>query len=622
MSEPRSAPGRPLLRVLIVAADASTAEFAERVLADHGDHGAVANDVPDALHLLAKQHFDVALVSLSLPRGDGLALVHHLRALYPDIDVLVMSLPAELQETAHAMALGVLSSIMLPLTGDGLMVPMDRARERRVLIDERRRLAEEGAVSKRRTATYARCAAFVSETDASVVAERLLEACLAELSATAGAVYLPDGASKYVRVATVGAGDRKPKYVDESTLQNFDPTEVVIEEDGGAWVVFLGGSDIAGLVWLETAEVLSPAVRDALEVVTAMGTAALDAARKVAAIARTGIKHPHTSAYTFAYFGDVAGREIDRAARHNRRFSLVTLSLEDMDVRRSAGQDRVEFRRAIADALLEAVRDSDVLARVEDDEFYLLLPESGLLGALACRRRIAERLGHLLLPGTDAPLDPVAGIAVYPVDGSDLGRLLRVSRRRAERSRVGVWRRLGLGQLSFWDAVTRVLGSEDDAVLARDGSISLHPDLHAAHDDASMACHAAMSRETLPHLASAIASDAMARKLAGTLYVAGDDPLSAAVARIVEAHPYAPLRAWSLTASPEARSTRVHLAVGDARVDRQVFLLSLTELGGYTLIGRQLSSGALLTYHASDLDLVDGLVSALQSEYHLQPEVR
>jgi hypothetical protein len=40
------------------------------------------------------------------------------------------------------------------------------------------------------------------------------------------------------------------------------------------------------------------------------------------------------------------------------------------------------------------------------------------------------------------------------------------------------------------------------------------------------------------------------------------------------------------------------------------------------LVARTLPNGSLLAYHAADLDLVDGLITALQTAYHLQPEVR
>ncbi len=40
------------------------------------------------------------------------------------------------------------------------------------------------------------------------------------------------------------------------------------------------------------------------------------------------MKDPSSSAYTFAYFVDVAGREIDMARRHNRRFALATIGVQ------------------------------------------------------------------------------------------------------------------------------------------------------------------------------------------------------------------------------------------------------------------------------------------------------
>jgi hypothetical protein len=51
-------------------------------------------------------------------------------------------------------------------------------------------------------------------------------------------------------------------------------------------------------------------------------------------------------------------------------------------------------------------------------------------------------------------------------------------------------------------------------------------------------------------------------------------------------------------------------------------ILWMTERGGYCLLGKKEPNGTLSTYHSSDLDLVEGLVNALQSTYHLQPELR
>ncbi|MFW6050700.1 MAG: response regulator [Myxococcota bacterium] len=602
------------LRFLVVASDASDAEFVRRVLADHGDQVRVTRDVADALSLVARERFDGALVSMTLPRGDGLALVHHLRALHPEVDVVVMAGADEMQEAAHAMALGVLSHVVKPLTGDSLLVAADRVRERRMLINERARLAADEATSRKRSATYARCAAFVAETDPQAVAGRVLDACAAELPSRGGVLYRRDPAvsSALVRAASMGEDDGFPPAVHFEQVAGLDPTRSVHPVDGRVRVVLLGDADVEAVVDLlpEREGVPDDGVVEGLEIVAALGTAAFTAARKVDAIARVGIKDPHTSAYTFAYFGDVAGREIDRAARYGRRFAMLTIQVE--------GPVDAQASRLLTDAALDAVRDSDVLARVEDDELYLLLPETGLLGALACRRRILARFASLPELGEGGGKAAV-GVAVYPTDGPDLGRLLRAGRQRVERSRSGVMRRLRLADRPFWEVVDVLLGDEDDAALGRDGRVALHPDLARAHDALSLSRHAALPSSAVARIGGAVVGDAVRHRLAGTVYVAGDAALEAEVARAVEA-PDPRLRAWIL-GKREGPGARLRLPVDDPRLGRTVLLLSLNEVGGYVLLGRALGPDTLLGYHTSDLDLVDGLVTSLQRTYHLQPEM-
>ncbi|MEM9069745.1 MAG: response regulator [Myxococcota bacterium] len=625
------------LRILVVAADQGDAGFAERVLAERGDRVDIALRVPDAVEHLARGDVDVALVSLSLPRGDGLALVHHLRALYPLVDVIVLTTPQDLEEASHAMALGVSQTVMRPLTGDALLVAVDRARERRILLQQRHELGEEARWGRERTATYARCAAFVAETDQRVVATRILQTCAEEVELAAAAIYAPPfpGAQTYLRSSLVAGGEELPPSLDESALASLDPTQPVQEDEHIVRLLFLGEQDVSACAVLVPVEPITARQREALTVVTSLGTAALTAARKVDAIARTGIKDPDTSAYTFAYFGDVAGREIDRAARHGRRFALMTLGLEGIDTLRiKAGPElQLTLRRMVTDAVLAAVRDSDLLARVEEDEFYLLLPETGLLGALAARRRILARFDALEEVRTmlaDVGIDGrelglVCGISVYPQDGADLGRLLRVSRRRSDRSRAGVWRRLQLADVPFWDALDRVLGLEGVEVGAG-GRVSISGEAAKAQDVLSR--HVMMPRSVLSSLGEAFTRDAVRHRVPGVIYCAGDDNAATAMVRAMDVPDPGPVRAWVLEPlrsklgikkQPQSPAAR-RLRVDDSRLQDRVLLMGLTELGGYVVTGRT-RGDSMLAYHASDLDLVDGLVTALQRTYHLQPEV-
>lgn len=613
----------PRLRVLVVAAEITDAAFAQRVLDDNGDRAETCTDVPEALARLSQEKFDLALVSLSMPRGDGLALVHHLRALYPDLDVVVMSTADEVEEAASAMALGVLSTMVTPLTGDEILVAADRARERRLLISERANLRAKVASSARRNETYARCAAFVAEPDTQVAARRVLEACAAEVDVSVSALYLVEARhERYFRVVQAGSSERTmPEQIQSKDL-HIAKSESLGQVGDEIHLLLHSGDSRIGLVVLKrpVSTPISLEAHELLEVIARLASAALTAARHMEAVARAGIKDPETGAYTFAYFGDVAAREIDRAIRHHRAFALLTLQLGGIaqlasDLSMSEVQN---LRRLTTQCVLSSVRDSDVVARIEEDQYYLLLPETGLLGALACRRRILERLKGISrdiessAPGLSERVDltrlvPSVGISAFPSDGADLGVLLKLSRKRAERARESDWYRLGLDSLPFWDGVERLVGGSDEE--------DIEPGLGA---------RASMPLEFITHITRGLIRDAHRENSAGTLYLAGDSELSAAVAREVLSVPEPALRTWILGPAPSMRDPApdLRLPISDPRLKQTALVLCMTERCGYCLVARRGEGGQVVSYHSSDLELVEGLVNALQTTYHLQPELR
>jgi len=599
----------PRLRALIVPSSDAESKFLVGVLEDHGDQPVVAGNAQEALSQLALAPFEVAFISLALPRGDGLAIVHHVRALHPDVDVIVVASANEIQDTVHAHALGVLHSVLHPLTGDSVLVAIDRARERRLLAAERARLADEGALSRRRTATYARCAAFVAETDLGRVARLVLDACAGEIDLDEGVAYVATSSGSFVETARVGHLVKLPTTLDDSDIATIDPTSLVEERGERIRLALLGDSELVGVIDLAPRPgERSRAVREGLEVVAGLATAAFQATRKVDAIARAGIKDPETSAYTFTFFGEVAGREIDRASRFGRRFSLLTVAIDGLEASTDLAADaRTELRRVMTDAILSSVKDSDVVARVEDDEYYVLLPETSLLGALAARRRIASgisKLEDLDRFGVPHRLVARAGIASFPTDANDLGRLLRTSRRRTDRDEHVRERLLDLAEHGFFPTV--------DA-FARSAPSS--------HRDAEIAgAVVRITRAGLARLGSTLTSDSLAAGVPCVVYVAGDDDLEESVASAIEASTSTCVRAWAIGSRVE-RATNIRLHVDDIRADGHAVFLMLGDLGGYALVGYVEEDGMLRAFHTSNVDLVDALVASLQSEYHLQPEV-
>jgi len=295
------------------------------------------------------------------------------------------------------------------------------------------------------------------------------------------------------------------------------------------------------------------------------------------------MKDPTSSAYTFAYFVDVAGREIDKARRHNRRFALATLSVEQ----RQANPNSLLRSTAmeVAENVLSCVRDTDILARVDDSEFYLLLPETGGMGAHACRRRVMQQLlgpGGLRSSG-HPDLDASMGVATFPQDGMDLSQLLRVARHRADASRASPVRKLGLDRLPLPEIL--------DALLWRLGEASQGLGLSAPQ---------IIELPLMDVVGLAAAAVGEAARSGGTRVVAsqrsGMSIGAAARAALSSVREEVVLDVADISSQPASKDLEV--------------LVLISEHGTYALLGRT-TSGQLRAVHSSDPVLADLLVQRL-----------
>lgn len=126
--------------------------------------------------------------------------------------------------------------------------------------------------------------------------------------------------------------------------------------------------------------------------------------------------------------------ELRRARRYTQRASIVLTDLDDFAARTEAGGELVGDRllREVAILLANSCRDIDVVARLHEDAFAALLPETDRNGALlvAERARLAiERhfAGRRIVSGPVA-LTLSAGTATYPDDGKTAEELIAAAR--------------------------------------------------------------------------------------------------------------------------------------------------------------------------------------------------
>lgn len=112
--------------------------------------------------------------------------------------------------------------------------------------------------------------------------------------------------------------------------------------------------------------------------------------------------------------------EHERATRFNRSLAVLSLTVTGDGLIDSAGTQSLGHR------LASYARHVDLLARVGERRFALMLPETHLVGAQELARRLASDLSR------DQSLPVAVGVAVFPEHAGNAERLLRCAEIAAE----------------------------------------------------------------------------------------------------------------------------------------------------------------------------------------------
>ena len=557
---------------MVIVADAVARDLFPKVVLH--DRLAVTDDLAEGLALAEQSPPDIAFVEIGMGDGAGLALVHHLKAVAPLVAVFALSSRSALEAAANAVALGGAGVIMMPVAGDDVLSAIATVKMKIADSAMRAELARASMAYARAAGWMARVAELADSASRSAAAERFVEVLTEATGASGAAVYLAAGE----RSTELSLAARTPG-LDGAPPLGMEPDVLEYARREQMLVIPLALRSLkAGHV------LLTPPPHDAQRGPELEGLVKLIATQATSTFAllgereRTGaavIKDPASSAYSFAYYVDVAGREIDRARRYGRRFSIATVAFEAPE----EGQPAPPLSHAeMADQLLRAARDTDVLAQVDEHEFHLLMPESDGLAAHACRRRVLARLAErgTLPPGL------LVGVSTFPHDGQNLSQLLRVARRRAEATRHSLTRRLAPDQTSLVDLLD-ALGWE----------LELPP---------PSAISAARVLELPLTDAIALATTVVAAAMRG-----------GATMVVVSHHESSSLGA-AVRASVGPTRENVTLHTIDARPaaprDYIEALAVIAEHGSYALIGRS-EGGVMRGLHASDPLLADLLAERL-----------
>src|SRR5262249_13568769 len=119
--------------VLVADADAGTSEMLAALLGDAGYRVSVVSDGEQARAAIEARLFDVALVDVCLPKGDGLALLAHVHAVAPVTEVILMTGSATVPDAVASVRQGACDYLSKPFAFEALRAQLDRI-EARVLL--------------------------------------------------------------------------------------------------------------------------------------------------------------------------------------------------------------------------------------------------------------------------------------------------------------------------------------------------------------------------------------------------------------------------------------------------------------------------------------------------------
>jgi DNA-binding NtrC family response regulator len=113
--------------VLIVDDEPGALETLSDILTAKGYEVKTAKNGTSALVLTAKGPFDLAILDIKMPDVDGTELLKTLKTLYPELEAIMVTGFATMENAVAAMENGALAYLLKPLKMDEVLIYLERA---------------------------------------------------------------------------------------------------------------------------------------------------------------------------------------------------------------------------------------------------------------------------------------------------------------------------------------------------------------------------------------------------------------------------------------------------------------------------------------------------------------
>ena len=130
-------------RILIVDDEEIVIRSCLRILAGDEFQVEAVQDGREALRKIEENPYDVMILDIMMPNIDGLEVLRRVKETHPNVDVIMITGLSQIDTAVQAMKLGAFDYISKPFEPDELKLVVQRALERRRLLQENLSLKSE-----------------------------------------------------------------------------------------------------------------------------------------------------------------------------------------------------------------------------------------------------------------------------------------------------------------------------------------------------------------------------------------------------------------------------------------------------------------------------------------------
>ena len=130
-------------RILVVDDEDIVIKSCLRVLGGAGYQVEAVQDGREALRKVEEIPYDILILDIMMPGMDGLEVLRRVKETHPDVDVIMVTGLSQIDTAVQAMKLGAFDYISKPFEPDELILVVQRALERRLLLQENLSLKSE-----------------------------------------------------------------------------------------------------------------------------------------------------------------------------------------------------------------------------------------------------------------------------------------------------------------------------------------------------------------------------------------------------------------------------------------------------------------------------------------------